>query len=137
MSSIVRLTHAAFVSCSDCVVCVLSVCCSLVFGESVLNDAVSIVLFRTFLTEYRNHEQYTATTLPATLGKFVAISMGSLSIGALIGLSCSFLFKHTRIRDYPKYEISLLFLFAYGSYAFSEAIGQSVSCVALNNSDSI
>lgn len=101
--------------------------CSLVFGESVLNDAVSIVLFRTFLAEYRNHEQYTATTLPSTIGKFALISSVSISVGALIGLSCSFLFKHTRMKEYPKYEISLLFLFAYGSYAFAEAIGQSVS----------
>ena len=101
--------------------------CSLVFGESVLNDAVAIVLFRTFLHEYRSHEQYTPLTLPVTLAKFVVISLGSLSVGALIGLSCSFLFKHTRIRDYPKYEISLLFLFAYGSYAFAEAIEMSVS----------
>jgi len=31
----------------------------------------------------------------------------------------------TRLRDYPKYEISLLFLFAYGSYAFAEAISLS------------
>jgi NhaP-type Na+/H+ or K+/H+ antiporter len=93
----------------------------------VLNDAVAIVLFRTFLHEYRSHEQYTPLTLPVTLAKFVVISLGSLSVGALIGLSCSFLFKHTRIRDYPKYEISLLFLFAYGSYAFAEAIEMSVS----------
>ena len=32
---------------------------------------------------------------------------------------CSYLFRHTRIRDYPKYEITL-FLFAYGAYALAE-----------------
>jgi NhaP-type Na+/H+ or K+/H+ antiporter len=110
-----------------CIIAIVTCHYSLVFGESVLNDAVAIVLFRTFLHEYRSHEQYTPLTLPVTLAKFVVISLGSLSVGALIGLSCSFLFKHTRIRDYPKYEISLLFLFAYGSYAFAEAIEMSVS----------
>ncbi|CAM9859225.1 unnamed protein product, partial [Chrysoparadoxa australica] len=95
---------------------------SLVFGESVLNDAVSIVLFRTFLAEYHREVQYTAATLPSTLLDFSALSLGSLLVGALIGLSCSFLCKHSRIRDYPKFEISILFLFAYGSYAFAEAV---------------
>ncbi|KAG5177712.1 Sodium/hydrogen exchanger family-domain-containing protein [Tribonema minus] len=98
---------------------------SLVFGESVLNDAVSIVLFHTFLHERMRSEVYTAMTLPATLLNFVGVSLGSLSVGALIALSCSFVFKHTRIRDYPKFEISLLFLFAYGCYAFAEAINMS------------
>jgi solute carrier family 9 (sodium/hydrogen exchanger), member 8 len=98
-----------------------------VFGESVLNDAVAIVLFHTFLHEYLREETYTAMTLPATLLNFVTISLGSLTVGALIGLSASFVFKHTHISDYPKFEISLLFLFAYGSYAFAEAVNLSVS----------
>ncbi|CAM9278642.1 unnamed protein product, partial [Ascophyllum nodosum] len=95
---------------------------SLVFGESVLNDAVAIVLFRTFLREYSENESFTASTLPSTLWSFFTISLASTSVGVLIGLSCSFLFKHTRIRDYPKFEISLLFLSSYGSYAFAEAV---------------
>ena len=43
-------------------------------------------------------------------------------MGVATGLICSYLFRHTRIRDYPKYEISLLFLFAYGAYALAESI---------------
>ncbi|CAN0537380.1 unnamed protein product, partial [Ectocarpus sp. 12 AP-2014] len=95
---------------------------SLVFGESVLNDAVAIVLFRTFLREYQENESFTAGTLPSTLWSFFTITIASTSVGVLIGLACSFLFKHTRIRDYPKFEISLLFLSSYGSYAFAEAV---------------
>ncbi|CAM9486047.1 unnamed protein product, partial [Pylaiella littoralis] len=95
---------------------------SLVFGESVLNDAVAIVLFRTFLREYQENESFTAGTLPSTLWSFFTITLASTSVGVLIGLACSFLFKHTRIRDYPKFEISLLFLSSYGSYAFAEAV---------------
>lgn len=92
------------------------------FGESVLNDAVAIVLFRTFLREYQENESFTAGTLPSTLWSFFTITIESTSVGVLIGLACSFLFKHTRIRDYPKFEISLLFLSSYGSYAFAEAV---------------
>lgn len=94
----------------------------MVFGESVLNDAVAIVLFRTFLREYQERESFTAGTLPSTLWSFFTISLASTSVGVLIGLACSFLFKHTRIREYPKFEISLLFLSSYGSYAFAEAV---------------
>lgn len=88
----------------------------------MLNDAVAIVLFRTFLREYQENESFTAGTLPSTLWSFFTITIASTSVGVLIGLSCSFLFKHTRIRDYPKFEISLLFLSSYGSYAFAEAV---------------
>lgn len=40
----------------------------------------------------------------------------------ILSLLCAFLFKNTSIRDYPTYEIGLLFLFAYGSYALAEAV---------------
>ncbi|CAM9960890.1 unnamed protein product, partial [Phaeothamnion confervicola] len=86
---------------------------------------VAIVLFRTFVREYAANEEFTTATLPSMIWSFTVTSLGSLSVGALIGLSCSFLYKHTRIRDYPKYETSLLFLFAYGSYGFAEAVGLS------------
>ncbi len=95
---------------------------SLVFGESVLNDAVSIVLFHTLLHQHTLHEEFTAKTLFSALLNFSLVTIGSLFVGIVIGLSCCFLFKHSNIRQYPKFEISLLFLFAYGSYAFSESI---------------
>ncbi len=95
---------------------------SLVFGESVMNDAVSIVLFHAFLHQHALHEEFTTSTLFSTLLTFSFVSVSSIFVGVAIGLSCSFLFKHSSIRLYPKFEITLLFLFAYGSYAFSESI---------------
>mmetsp|Transcript_32830 Transcript_32830/g.42165 ORF Transcript_32830/g.42165 Transcript_32830/m.42165 type:complete len:543 (-) Transcript_32830:373-2001(-) len=95
---------------------------SLVFGESVLNDAVAIVLFKTFQEFYTRDEPFTQATIPLIVGNFIGISLGSVMVGVLIGLGCSYFCKHSTIRDYPKYEIALLFLFAYGSYAFAESI---------------
>ncbi len=95
---------------------------SLVFGESVMNDAVSIVLFHAFLHQHALHEEFTTSTLFTTLLTFSFVSVSSIFVGVAIGLACSFLFKHSDIRLYPKFEIGLLFLFAYGSYAFSESI---------------
>mmetsp|Transcript_41669 Transcript_41669/g.53757 ORF Transcript_41669/g.53757 Transcript_41669/m.53757 type:complete len:500 (-) Transcript_41669:38-1537(-) len=94
---------------------------SLVFGESVLNDAVAIVLFRVFM-RYYGAEKSTNMNVPAALGEFVVVSLGSVVVGVLIGLLCSLLFKKTLIRSYPSYEIGLLFLFAYASYALAEAL---------------
>lgn len=67
---------------------------SLVFGESVLNDAVAIVLYHTLL-------QFEATAV--TVGSvfrgiffFLENFVGSLAIGVLIGLISALLFKHIR-----------------------------------------
>ena len=95
---------------------------SLVFGESVLNDAVAIVLFRTFYNYYEEGEELDQSKIPVALVEFLGVSLGSVFIGVITGLICSYIFRHTRIRDYPKYEISILLLFAYGSYALGEAI---------------
>jgi len=95
---------------------------SLVFGESVLNDAVAIVLFRTFYNYYEEGTEFDSSKIPVALVEFLGVSLGSVFIGVITGLICSYIFRHTRIRDYPKYEISLLFLFAYGAYALAESI---------------
>jgi solute carrier family 9 (sodium/hydrogen exchanger), member 8 len=58
--------------------------------------------------------------IPDAISEFVTVSIGSIVIGVGIGLLCSLLFKHSRIGTYPTYEIGLLFLFAYGSYAMAE-----------------
>lgn len=95
---------------------------SLVFGESVLNDAVAIVLFKTFMSFYESDEEFTARTIPKVMVDFTVCSLGSVVVGVLIGLACSYLCKHTKMRLYPEYEISILFLFAYGSFSFAESV---------------
>jgi len=95
---------------------------SLVFGESVLNDAVAIVLFKTFMAFYDSGEAFSSKTIPVVMINFALVSLGSVFVGVLIALICCYLCKHTQMRKYPEYEISMLFLFAYGSYSFSEAL---------------
>ena len=95
---------------------------SLVFGESVLNDAVAIVLFRTFMGYYEEGASLTGGQILVALLEFLGVSFGSVVVGVVTGLLCSYICRHTRLCDYPKYEISILLLFAYGSYALGEAI---------------
>jgi sodium/hydrogen exchanger 8 len=119
---------------------------SLIFGESVLNDAVSIVLFNTF----RNfHTSTTSATTAAggrhakpaqhvdTIGEFdhftigalfldfLLVSVGSLWIGVLVGLICSFLFKNSNLSKTPDVEFTLIIFFAYTAYCLSEILGLS------------
>jgi sodium/hydrogen exchanger 8 len=95
---------------------------TLVFGESVLNDAVAIVLFKTFMMAYDSGEPFSSSTIPSILANFTGITLGSVFVGVGIGLICSYLCKHTEMHRYPEYEISMLFLFAYGSYSFAESL---------------
>ena len=87
---------------------------SLVFGESVLNDAVAIVLFRVF-AQYYGQRSVASSKIPSAVLEFIGVSIGSVGVGVLVGLICALLFKNSRINEYPTYEIGLLFLFAYGS----------------------
>mmetsp|Transcript_15735 Transcript_15735/g.34794 ORF Transcript_15735/g.34794 Transcript_15735/m.34794 type:complete len:614 (+) Transcript_15735:141-1982(+) len=98
---------------------------ALVFGESVLNDAVAIVLFKSFMSFYESEQEFSSKTIPIIMTSFTIVSLSSVAVGILTGLLCSYLCKHTQMRLYPEYEISMLFLFAYGSYSFSEALGLS------------
>jgi sodium/hydrogen exchanger 8 len=95
---------------------------SLIFGESVLNDAVAIVLFKTFLKVYESDKSFTSSQIPSVLLDFLACTIGSVMIGIIIALGCSYLCKTMNLKQYPELEISMLFLFAYGSYSFSEAL---------------
>ncbi|TMW57338.1 hypothetical protein Poli38472_003263 [Pythium oligandrum] len=95
---------------------------SMVFGESVLNDAVSIVLYNTFLKFYESQSEFTTGAMASLMVEFAFISLGSVVVGVVTGLGCSFMCKNTNIKGYPSYEITLLFLFAYGSYALAEVM---------------
>jgi sodium/hydrogen exchanger 8 len=97
---------------------------SLVFGEAVLNDAVAIVLYKTF--EGFLSVQFTNATIFYAFTKFLFVSVGSIILGFLIAIACSFVFKRaTHLTKLPQMEISLILLFAYTSYFSAEVFGLS------------
>mmetsp|Transcript_22159 Transcript_22159/g.36230 ORF Transcript_22159/g.36230 Transcript_22159/m.36230 type:complete len:553 (-) Transcript_22159:22-1680(-) len=98
---------------------------SLVFGESVLNDAVAIVLFKTFHKYYNPELTLTGSVIPAALFSFFTMTVLSILVGVLLGLLVSYIYKHTTISEFPKLEASLLYLFCYLCYATAEAFGLS------------
>jgi len=93
---------------------------SLVFGESVLNDAVAIVLFRT-LSDFTGNN-FTFGDFVSCVGRFILISVGSIGIGVGIGLLAAIFFKRSAsaLKYYPHLEVSALMMFAYVSYLVAE-----------------
>lgn len=97
---------------------------ALVFGESVLNDAVAIVLSGSVETYGRNSgEGFSAHAFFKALGNFLAIFSGAFAIGSAIGVMTALLTKYTKIRDFPLLETALFFLMSYASFQASEAAG--------------
>lgn len=66
---------------------------NIVFGESVLNDAVSIVLFRSLAVYSKTHTGVGLTTLPVVALKFCILAAGSMVLGVGVALACAFLLK--------------------------------------------
>eukprot|EP00455_Lapot_gusevi_P013191 TRINITY_DN1637_c0_g1_i5.p1 TRINITY_DN1637_c0_g1~~TRINITY_DN1637_c0_g1_i5.p1 ORF type:complete len:620 (+),score=219.59 TRINITY_DN1637_c0_g1_i5:85-1944(+) len=93
---------------------------NLVFGEAVLNDAVAIVLYKTF--ESFLEVPFTSSTIAQAFVKFIWVSIGSLLVGLGVALACALLFKKTDFSSLPHFEITLILLFAFGSYFLAEVI---------------
>ena len=96
---------------------------SVIFGESILNDAVSIVMFDT-LSTFRDKEIYISSIFHG-IGLFLAVFTLSMLLGVCFGLGCSLLLKHSRLSSYPQLESCLVALIAYTSYFFSNGVTMS------------
>ncbi|KAK5116775.1 hypothetical protein LTR62_007449 [Meristemomyces frigidus] len=100
---------------------------TIIFGESILNDAIAIVLFET-AQKYRegaSEGKLTPLALLESIGSFLLVFFGSLIIGLIIGLATALLLKRTHVRREPKIESCLIILIAYASYFFANAIHMS------------
>ncbi|KAF2858190.1 sodium/hydrogen exchanger, partial [Piedraia hortae CBS 480.64] len=100
---------------------------TVIFGESILNDAIAIVLFET-AQKYREGAtagKLTLLSLFESIGIFLLVFFGSLALGLVIGLATSLLLKFTHVRREPKIESCLVILIAYASYFFANAIHMS------------
>jgi len=102
----------------------------LVLGESLLNDAVAIVLVGS-LEDYSKlfaNKETDASQVVAifrSILNFFSIFFGSVGLGALLGIITALLTKYTHIREFPILETSLFFLLSYSSYLLAEVASMS------------
>ncbi|XP_050088914.1 sodium/hydrogen exchanger 7 isoform X2 [Anopheles aquasalis] len=97
---------------------------ALVFGESVLNDAVAIVLsgaIQNYGEHYASNGEFEGHAFLRSLGDFFSVFAFSLLIGASMGCVTAMMTKFTRIRDFPLLESALFVLMSYSTFLIAEA----------------
>ncbi|XP_039169030.1 sodium/hydrogen exchanger 6 isoform X1 [Eucalyptus grandis] len=98
---------------------------ALVFGESVLNDAMAISLYRT-MSLVRQNAPSTENFLMVIV-RFLETFVGSMSAGVGVGFISALLFKYAGldIDNLQNLECCLFVLFPYFSYMLAEGLGLS------------
>ncbi|GAM25549.1 hypothetical protein SAMD00019534_087240 [Acytostelium subglobosum LB1] len=81
----------------------------IVLGESILNDAVSLIIFKAVNT-------YTVSQVWIPILLFIGISIGSVIMGLLVAMILSLILKWLNLFKYPAIETLFVILFAYISY---------------------
>jgi hypothetical protein len=98
---------------------------TIIFGESILNDAIAIVIFETAQRYKVDAAKLSFLSFFEGFGIFLIVFFGSQLIGVLVGVATALLLKLTYIRRYPKTESCLIVLISYATYFFSNGTHMS------------
>ncbi|XP_075056183.1 sodium/hydrogen exchanger 7 isoform X2 [Mixophyes fleayi] len=97
---------------------------ALLFGESVLNDAVAIVLSSSIVSYQptgENTHTFDAAAFFKSVGVFVGIFSGSFAMGVCTGVSTALISKFTKLHCFPLLETALFFLLSWSTFLLAEA----------------
>lgn len=100
----------------------------LVFGESVLNDAVSIVLTKTILNQLPSDDTNNSSDMTAAqiLGnsawQFCVMFFGSALLGIVSALVSALFLKFVNLRRHQSLEFTMWVIFAFGPYFLAEGL---------------
>ncbi|XP_078121890.1 sodium/hydrogen exchanger 6-like isoform X2 [Sander vitreus] len=99
---------------------------ALLFGESVLNDAVAIILSSS-IAAYQpagdNSHSFEAMAMLKSFGIFLGVFSGSFALGVATGVMTALVTKFTKLRDFPLLETALFFLMSWSTFLLAEACG--------------
>ncbi|XP_047508408.1 sodium/hydrogen exchanger 7 isoform X14 [Pieris napi] len=96
---------------------------AMIFGESVLNDAVALVLsgaIQNYEKRYSTDGEFEITAFLQAIGDFIGIFSLSLIVGALMGCFTALMTKFTHVRDWPLLESALFVLMSYAAFLIAE-----------------
>ncbi|XP_063899622.1 sodium/hydrogen exchanger 6 isoform X6 [Helicoverpa armigera] len=96
---------------------------AMIFGESVLNDAVALVLsgaIQNYELRYSNDGGFEITAFLGAIGDFIGIFSLSLLVGALMGCLTALISKFTHVREWPLLESALFVLMSYAAFLIAE-----------------
>ncbi|XP_009994909.1 PREDICTED: sodium/hydrogen exchanger 2-like [Chaetura pelagica] len=89
----------------------------LVFGESLLNDAVTVVLYKLFRS-FCEMPTIKSMDVFAGVGKFFVVGLGGILVGLTFGMTAAFTTRFTK--DIRVIEPLFVFLYSYLSYLTAE-----------------
>ncbi|KAK4810292.1 hypothetical protein QYF61_017339 [Mycteria americana] len=89
----------------------------LVFGESLLNDAVTVVLYKLFRS-FCEMPTIKSVDVFAGVGKFFVVGLGGVLVGLIFGMTAAFTTRFTK--DIRVIEPLFVFLYSYLSYLTAE-----------------
>uniref|UniRef100_A0A3B4YQE6 Sodium/hydrogen exchanger n=1 Tax=Seriola lalandi dorsalis TaxID=1841481 RepID=A0A3B4YQE6_SERLL len=101
---------------------------ALLFGESVMNDAVAIVLSSSIVAYQpsgANTHMFDASAFFKSVGVFLGIFSGSFLMGAATGVVTALIsfFDFTKLHCFPLLETALFFLMSWSTFLLAEACG--------------
>ncbi|XP_075567405.1 sodium/hydrogen exchanger 4 [Pelecanus crispus] len=94
----------------------------MIFGESLLNDGITVVLYNIFIafTQMHKYEEIEAIDVLAGFARFFVVGLGGMLFGIVFGFVSAFMTRFTH--NISAIEPLLVFMFSYLSYLSAETL---------------
>ncbi|XP_005516611.1 PREDICTED: sodium/hydrogen exchanger 4 [Pseudopodoces humilis] len=94
----------------------------MIFGESLLNDGITVVLYNIFIafTQMHRYEEIESIDIFAGFARFFVVGLGGVLFGVVFGFVSAFMTRFTH--NVSSIEPLLVFMFSYLSYLSAETL---------------